>query len=137
MAVDQAGAPVPIMLAPDTPPPDPIVPSIDEREAALVMRENEITAKEAFKEAGLPDGLLRFVVNSDANKMNENIAIIQSIWNKSMKAGLEDKLKGKAPVKEAPVAKLWEAMSFAERMALKRSSPAAYQASLGTSKNRK
>lgn len=130
--------PEPVVIPPVTPaepvvapvePIQPIVePSIEEREAQVTLKENTISAKETFRESGMPDGLLPFVVNGNGALQKKNIEALTDVWNASLKAAMEGKLKGKVPeITPKPTnTKKWNDMSYGERKALHRSNPALY-----------
>ena len=128
----------PVVIPPVTPsepvvaPVEPIAaiiePSIEEREAQITLKENTIAAKEAFRESGIPEGLLPFVVNGNGAMQKKNIEALTDVWNASLKAAMEGKLKGKVPEITPPPTntKKWDDMSYGERKALHRSNPALY-----------
>ena len=111
-------------------------PQIDfaAKEAELTLRENTIVARETLGKAGIPDSFLSLVVNADRATMDRNIELLTKEWNTAIKNAVTEKIKGKVPEMggEAPARK-WSEMSYHERVALKRTNPALYEAVKGQS----
>jgi hypothetical protein len=100
--------------------------SIEEREAAISVRENTLAAKAEFAKAGIPESLLEFVVNPDSEKQTASIAKLSKSWQSAIKEALKTRLAGEAPVAPSTSVKDFNSMTYAERLALKRSDPATY-----------
>ena len=67
------------------------------REEDITLRENKVKAQELLAEKNIPIDLVDFVVDLDANKMNDKIETLAKTYNKSVETGVTDKLKGNPP----------------------------------------
>lgn len=105
----------------------PAQPTIEERENALALKENTIEAKAIFAKASIPESMLEFVVHADKAIQQANLEKFSKAWAIALKTAVKGKVAGEAPtrVENAPY-KPFSKMTYAERMALKRSSPDAY-----------
>jgi hypothetical protein len=113
-----------------------IEPQVDyaAKEAELTLRENTLVARETLSKAGIPDSFLSIVVNADRATMDRNLELLTKEWSTAIKNAVTEKIKGKVPEMgaEAPARK-WSEMSYHERVALKRTNPALYEAVKGQS----
>jgi hypothetical protein len=106
-------------------------PALDDREAQLVIRENTLTAKEAFGKHGIPEDLIAFVVDADSTKQDEKITTLQKAWANALKKAVESKLKSQAPALPTRVMSgEWKDLSYSQKMALKKSDPELYDSLL-------
>ena len=67
------------------------------REDNITLRERRLSAQELLKAKNIPIDLVDFVVDLDENKTKENIEKLAKTYNKSIEAGVTDKLKGTPP----------------------------------------
>ena len=70
---------------------------LKEREEQITLRENRVKAQELLAKKNIPIDLVDFVVDLDANKMEEKIDTLAKTYNKSVETGVTDKLKGNPP----------------------------------------
>lgn len=70
---------------------------LKEREDQITLRENRVKAQELLAEKNIPIDLVDFVVDLDFNKMKDKIETLAKNYNKSVEAGVTDKLKGNPP----------------------------------------
>lgn len=70
---------------------------LKEREDNITLRERRLSAQELLKAKNIPIDLVDFVVDLDENKTKENIEKLAKTYNKSIEAGVTDKLKGTPP----------------------------------------
>lgn len=82
---------------------------LEQREQALAEREAEIAKRELTAEAklilgerGLPNELLDVVNLTDADSVRSSIDALQKSWEQAVQKGVADKMKGGAPIKQAP-----------------------------------
>lgn len=69
----------------------------DERERALAIRENTLTAKEELQKAGVPAELVGYVVDPDPEKTLENTEQFIEKYNSSVSNSVQERLKGQPP----------------------------------------
>ena len=70
---------------------------LKEREDNITLRERKLQAQELLQAKHIPIDLVDFVVDLDETKTRENIDKLAKTYNKSVEAGVTDKLKGKPP----------------------------------------
>ena len=82
---------------------------LDQREQELADREKAIARKELTAEAkamlserDLPVELVNVVDLTSAETVSESIAVLQKSWEHAVQKGVQEKLKGGAPMKQAP-----------------------------------
>jgi len=103
--------------------------SLDSREADIIMRENTLVVREAFSSVGIPESLIPLVVNKDIEIQKKNMNIMVKEWNSALKSAITEKIKGKAPeISDEQPSKKWSEMTYYEKVQLKRSNPALYEA---------
>lgn len=80
----------------------------DQREKALAEREAEILRKEMTAEArtmlserDLPTELVKVVDLTDADSVKQSVQEIQDVWQKAVQKGVEERIKGNAPIEKA------------------------------------
>lgn len=112
---------------------------LEQREQALAEREAEIAKRELTAEAklilgerGLPNELLDVVNLTDADSVRNSIDALQKSWEQAVQKGVADKMKGGAPIKQAPsepagITKAqFDRMGYTEKSQLKLSDPELY-----------
>jgi crotonobetainyl-CoA:carnitine CoA-transferase CaiB-like acyl-CoA transferase len=67
------------------------------KERDIALRENRADAREVLQEKSIPTELVDWVVDVDADTTKKNIEDLEKVWNKSVEAGVEAKLKGSTP----------------------------------------
>lgn len=70
---------------------------LQERENNITLRERRVEAQELLKVKNIPIDLVDFVIDLDEAKTKDNIDKLAKTYNKSVEAGVTDKLKGKPP----------------------------------------
>ena len=82
---------------------------LDQREQELADREKAIARKELTAEAktmlserDLPVELVNVVDLTSAETVSESVAVLQKSWEQAVQKGIQEKLKGKAPINHAP-----------------------------------
>lgn len=73
--------------------------AIAEKEKALAMAENRTVASSILLEKGISTKLVDFVVDTDAEIMNNNISLLEREFKASVKAEVEKRLGSSAPKK--------------------------------------
>ena len=74
---------------------------LTEKEAAITRRELMADAKAALAEKNIPVKLAEFLVYSDEESCKQSIEALEAAWSESVKAGVEERLKGGKPPKKA------------------------------------
>jgi len=122
--VDGNAPQIPVETTPST---EVALPSIEERESALALKENTISAKEAFVKSGIPESMLEFVVNADKTVQQANLDKLTHAWASALKTAIKGKVAGDAPAKPVSMPyKPFSEMTYSEKLALKKTSPDAY-----------
>ena len=82
---------------------------LDQREQELADREKAIARKELTAEAkamlserDLPVELVNVVDLTSAETVSKSVAVLQKSWEQAVQKGVQEKLKGGAPMKQAP-----------------------------------
>lgn len=70
---------------------------LKEREDNITLRERRVEAQELLKAKNIPIDLVDFVIDLDENKTKDNIDKLAKTYNKSVEAGVTNKLKGNPP----------------------------------------
>lgn len=68
---------------------------IESKEKALKVREAKLEANYMLNEKQIPIDLADFVIDSDIEKMKENIERLEKTYKKAIEKGINEKLKGK------------------------------------------
>ena len=83
---------------------------LEQREAAIVEKENQLALAEnkaactsILADKGIPVQLVDFVVDKDADVMNEKIKTLDKYFKLAVKNEVEKRLAGNAPKKNLPV----------------------------------
>ena len=108
------------------------VPSLEEREKAVLMKENTIELQKVFAQADIPEDLLPFCLSENKDEQDAKFKTLKGAWERAVKAGLK-KTMGSTPPVRPPVipAKPFAEMSYNEKLELKRSNPEAYKRAAG------
>lgn len=77
--------------------------AIEAKERELSMAENKNVASGILAEKGISLKLVDFVVDEDADTMNERIKLLDQEFKKSVKAEVEKRLAGSSPKKNLPL----------------------------------
>ena len=72
------------------------------REKALARKELTAEAKAMLSERDLPVELVNVVDLTSAETVSESVAVLQKSWEQAVQKGVQEKLKGKAPINHAP-----------------------------------
>lgn len=82
---------------------------LDQREQELANREKAIARKELTAEAkamlserDLPVELVNVVDLTSAETVSQSVTVLQKSWEQAVQKGVQEKLKGKAPINHAP-----------------------------------
>ena len=67
------------------------------REDNITLRERRLDAQEELRKNNIPIDLVDFVISLDADQTKDNIDKLVSVYQKSVEAGISDKLKGQPP----------------------------------------
>lgn len=67
------------------------------REDNITLRERRLDAQEELRKNNIPIDLVDFVISLDADQTKDNIDKLVSVYQKSVEAGIADKLKGQPP----------------------------------------
>ena len=105
--------------------------AIAEKEKELALMENKNEASKILAEKGLSLQLVDFVVAEDADTMAANIKLLETEFNKSVKAEVEKRLASKSPKQNLPLDKAltkedFRKMSTVDLMRLKQENPDLY-----------
>lgn len=71
--------------------------ALAEREQELILESNRAQCSTILASKGLPGELVNFVVDEDADKMNDNIKLIDRLIKDSVSKQVLDKIGGEAP----------------------------------------
>ena len=74
-----------------------------DREKALARKELTAEAKAMLSERDLPVELVNVVDLTSAETVSASIGALQKSWEQAVQKGVQEKLKGGAPMKQAPV----------------------------------
>lgn len=72
-----------------------------EREALLVKKEMTAEAKAMLSERDLPMELVSVIDLTNADSVKQSIDSIQKTWEKAVQKGVEERIKGSAPIEKA------------------------------------
>lgn len=72
------------------------------REKALARKELTAEAKAMLSERDLPVELVNVVDLTSAETVSQSVAVLQKSWEQAVQKGVQEKLKGKAPINHAP-----------------------------------
>lgn len=75
---------------------------LTDREAAIARKELMAEAKNTLAEKKLPAGLADMLNYADAESCSKSIAIAEKAFQEAVQSAVEERLKGKEPIKRAP-----------------------------------
>lgn len=75
--------------------------ALAEREAELARKEMTAEAKSMLSERDLPTELVKVVDLTDADSVKQSVQEIQDVWQKAVQKGVEERIKGNAPIEKA------------------------------------
>ena len=75
---------------------------LTDREAAITRKELMAEAKNTLASDGLPQELAEVLNYADAESCNKSIAAVEKAFQSAVQAAVEERLKGKDPMKKAP-----------------------------------
>lgn len=75
--------------------------ALDEREAELTRKEMTAEAKTMLSERDLPLDLVNVIDLTNADSVKQSVATIQTAWEKAVQKGVEERIKGNAPIEKA------------------------------------
>ena len=75
---------------------------LSDREAAITRKELMAEAKNTLASDGLPQELAEVLNYADAESCNKSIAAVEKAFQSAVQAAVEERLKGKDPMKKAP-----------------------------------
>lgn len=106
---------------------------IAELEQEKTLRDMTSTARGMLSDAKIKasDELLALLVSTDADSTKTAVESFVALFNQHVESGVNDRLKGGAPIKRAPqesgiTQDTFNRMGYRERLALKESNPALY-----------
>lgn len=76
---------------------------LDAREAAITRRELTAQAKVQLADKGIPTELAEILNLTDADTCKKSIETVEKAFQSAVEKAVEERLKGKAPMKKAPV----------------------------------
>lgn len=71
--------------------------ALEEREQAIILRENKAEASVQLSKIGLDPELASLIVDVDMDKTKENIKVLEKAFNASVDATIKKRLAGKTP----------------------------------------
>lgn len=71
--------------------------ALEEREHAIILRENKAEASVQLSKIGLDPELASLIVDVDMDKTKENIKVLEKAFNASVDATIKKRLAGKTP----------------------------------------
>lgn len=71
--------------------------ALEEREHAIILRENKAEASVQLSKIGLDPELASLIVDVDMDKTRENIKVLEKAFNASVDATIKKRLAGKTP----------------------------------------
>lgn len=75
---------------------------LDAREAAITRRELTAQAKVQLADKGIPTELAEILNLTDADTCKKSIETVEKVFQSAVEKAVEERLKGKAPMKKAP-----------------------------------
>ena len=75
---------------------------LSDREAAITRKELMAEAKNTLAGKNLPQDLAEVLNYADADSCNKSIGTVEKAFQKAVQAAVEERLKGKEPMKKAP-----------------------------------
>lgn len=104
---------------------------LSDREAAITRKELMAEAKNTLAEKKLPVGLAEVLSYADADSCSRSIAAVEKAFQEAVQAAVEERLKGKEPIKKAPNSAVtkeeYTKMGYSDRLKLKTENPELYK----------
>ncbi len=82
------------------------IKELDDREAAITRRELTAQAKVQLADKGIPTELAEILNLTDAESCKKSIEIVEKAFQSAVEKAVEEKIKGREPMKKAKDAKL-------------------------------
>lgn len=82
------------------------IKELDDREAAITRRELTAQAKVQLADKGIPTELAEILNLTDAESCKKSIEIVEKAFQTAVEKAVEEKIKGREPMKKAKDAKL-------------------------------
>ena len=82
------------------------IKELDDREAAITRRELTAQAKVQLADKGIPTELAEILNLTDAKSCKKSIEIVEKAFQSAVEKAVEEKIKGREPMKKAKDAKL-------------------------------
>ena len=110
--------------------------AIADKEKALALAENKAQASSILADRGISTKLVDMVVAEDADKMMDNINLLDAAFKASVKAEVEKRLASKTPKKNLPIdgtitREQFKAMPLSQQAQLYRDNPDLYHSLSG------
>ena len=110
--------------------------AIADKEKALALAENKAQASSILADRGISTKLVDMVVAEDADKMMDNINLLDTAFKASVKAEVEKRLASKTPKKNLPIdgsitREQFKAMPLSQQAQLYRDNPDLYHSLSG------
>lgn len=82
------------------------IKDLDDREAAITRRELIAQAKVQLADKGIPTELAEILILTDADSCKKSIETVEKAFQSAVEKAVEEKIKGREPMKKAKDAKL-------------------------------
>lgn len=82
------------------------IKDLDDREAAITRRELTAQAKVQLADKGIPTELAEILILTDADSCKKSIETVEKAFQSSVEKAVEEKIKGREPMKKAKDVKL-------------------------------
>ena len=82
------------------------IKDLDDREAAITRRELTAQAKVQLADKGIPTELAEILILTDADSCKKSIETVEKAFQTSVQRAVEERIKGREPMKKAKDAKL-------------------------------
>ena len=82
------------------------IKDLDDREAAITRRELTAQAKVQLADKGIPTELAEILILTDADSCKKSIETVEKAFQSAVEKAVEEKIKGREPIKKAKDVKL-------------------------------
>lgn len=82
------------------------IKDLDDREAAITRRELTAQAKVQLADKGIPTELAEILILTDADSCKKSIETVEKVFQSAVEKAVEEKIKGREPMKKAKDVKL-------------------------------
>lgn len=82
------------------------IKDLDDREAAITRRELTAQAKVQLADKGIPTELVEILILTDADSCKKSIETVEKAFQTAVQRAVEERIKGREPMKKAKDAKL-------------------------------